>query len=965
MRKMEKLKVLLVDDSPVLLKLGREIFESGGYEVVEAKDGVEAINLLSHHTVAIIITDILMPNMDGYSLCYNVRNSEKYKAVPIIIYSATYISANDEQLALEIGADMYIRKPAPIKFLLETTKEIIARPRKENYIISYEHELSEVTRIYTARFIEKLEIKNQALEEAQRELQKSECRFRALVENISDAISLHDGAGNIFYQSPSMERITGYTQDEVNGKTIADLFHPDDMQAILQQLENVLKNPGMPIQTIKRVRHKDGHYIWTEGTTTNLLHDDNVRAIVGNFRDITERKLAEEKIIKVSRLYSFISQVNQAIVHLPDEFTLFQAACSIAIDIEKFEEAWISIPDIITRKLNLVAYSGISEGELAMLNNIAYSDNGSTGTVLRTGMSYVVNDFEDESVYGDAKRYASFKGFKSAIALPIKRSGKPIGTYHIFSYKINLFDDEEIRLLEEAAGDISFALDVFEKEKRRKETEESLNHSTLRFKQAQAIAHIGSWEVNFSTGISTWSEEACRIHGIAPEDNIQSFESWMSFIHPEDLEYVNTVIKAGEKTLSRSAFHHRIKLKDGSVKHIFSESHFEFDGAGRPIGIYGTSHDITEMNAAQRSLAQSEANLSQIVDLLPQSIFVKDFDGKYLFVNKSFAELYGLSAEQLLHKAVTEPIALESEAAKFLQQDRDVILSGKSKILPEVFFTNNKGDTRLFHTIKVPFTVAGTNEKVVLGITADITEQKKAEAERTKIIADMVQRNNDLEQFSYIVSHNLRAPVANILGLVDLMQTIGIEKDEVKEVTSFLETAAKNLDHVIVDMNDILELKNDLNGKRENIKFEQILNEMKSGIDNRAINEAVHISCDFSAMPEMISVKSYLYSIFFNLISNSIKYRMPGIPAEIAISSMISGNKIQLCFKDNGLGIDLEKAGGDVFMLYKRFHNHVEGKGMGLFMVKTQVELLGGKIAVVSKVNKGSEFKIEFEGSNG
>ena len=104
-----------------------------------------------------------------------------------------------------------------------------------------------------------------------------------------------------------------------------------------------------------------------------------------------------------------------------------------------------------------------------------------------------------------------------------------------------------------------------------------------------------------------------------------------------------------------------------------------------------------------------------------------------------------------------------------------------------------------------------------------------------------------------------------------------------------------------------------------------------------------------------------MYSIFYNLISNSIKYRRQHIPSVIAIESRLAKNKMELIFIDNGMGIDLNKNGGTVFGLYKRFHNHIEGKGMGLFMVKTQVETLGGKISIKSAENKGTEFKIEFE----
>jgi signal transduction histidine kinase len=111
----------------------------------------------------------------------------------------------------------------------------------------------------------------------------------------------------------------------------------------------------------------------------------------------------------------------------------------------------------------------------------------------------------------------------------------------------------------------------------------------------------------------------------------------------------------------------------------------------------------------------------------------------------------------------------------------------------------------------------------------------------------------------------------------------------------------------------------------------------------------------------MMTIKSYLYSIFYNLISNSLKYRQHDIPSVIEIKSKVENNKVILLFKDNGMGIDLKKENNAVFGLYKRFHTkYAEGKGIGLFMVKTQIEAIGGSIGIKSEVNKGSEFWIEF-----
>ena len=238
-------------------------------------------------------------------------------------------------------------------------------------------------------------------------------------------------------------------------------------------------------------------------------------------------------------------------------------------------------------------------------------------------------------------------------------------------------------------------------------------------------------------------------------------------------------------------------------------------------------------------------------------------------------------------------------------------------------------------------------------------ELERGETERKKIVAEMVQRNNDLEQFSYIISHNLRAPVANILGIVNVLQTIDIDLEEIRTVTGYLAAAAQNLDNVILDINQILRIKNNPDLKREQIKFSDVVDEVKLSLGNLIHDKKISITGEFSGAEEVKGVKSYLYSIFFNLVSNSIKYQKPGIPAVIEITTSKTGNKTLIVFKDNGLGINLERNATNLFGMYKRFHHHVEGKSMGLFMVKAQVQSLGGKITVISEVNEGSEFTIE------
>ena len=233
--------------------------------------------------------------------------------------------------------------------------------------------------------------------------------------------------------------------------------------------------------------------------------------------------------------------------------------------------------------------------------------------------------------------------------------------------------------------------------------------------------------------------------------------------------------------------------------------------------------------------------------------------------------------------------------------------------------------------------------------------------QKEKMTADLIQRNKDLEQFTYIISHNLRAPVANIIGLSYRLQQTGLPNELRNQIGAGLTTSVTKLDEVIRDLNDILKIRQKVDESKQLINLTKFAVDIQLSIEKMIENENAVILWNFTEAEEIVTIKSYLHSIFFNLISNSLKYRQPAVPPMIKITSQKTNGKIVLLFEDNGIGIDLSTVGEHVFGLYKRFHSDMaEGKGMGLYMVKTQVESMGGKISISSEVNKGTQFRIEF-----
>jgi signal transduction histidine kinase len=227
--------------------------------------------------------------------------------------------------------------------------------------------------------------------------------------------------------------------------------------------------------------------------------------------------------------------------------------------------------------------------------------------------------------------------------------------------------------------------------------------------------------------------------------------------------------------------------------------------------------------------------------------------------------------------------------------------------------------------------------------------------ERTQ---ELMEYNQQLEQFAFITAHNLRAPVARILGLGQVLNLPQNSPDEEKMIIKKLSSTTEELDRVIKDVSSILEIRKNHVLAVTKVDLKEELEMIKGGFEGEILNNRACIMEDFLEAPVIYTVKAYLDSILMNLIHNAIKYRSPKRQLCIEVKSREVGEYLCISIKDNGLGIDLDLHQHNLFKLYKRFHFHVEGKGIGLNLVKTEVTSLGGKIEVESKVDIGTTFHI-------
>jgi PAS domain S-box-containing protein len=301
--------------------------------------------------------------------------------------------------------------------------------------------------------------------------------FRALVQNSRGIIWLLDENLRILFRSAFAPKVSGWTDKELTCVPM-DRIHPDWVEAVKAVYAEALSGPARVLPLEFEMRHKRGWYICLEGTVTNLLEDPAVQGIVVNLHDITPRKRAEEKLLVRSRLYYFMSQMNQAIVKAGDEPMLFEDACRIAVAAGRFRMAWIGRIDDSGERVVPVCHAG-EEGDYLSKIKIVLTDEpegmGPGGRALRDGCYYVCNDIETAPEMAPWREAALGRNYRSSIGLPLKRGSKIAGLFSLYSDRKGFFDEEEIALLESLAADLSFALGLFEQRALRMKMEEALN----------------------------------------------------------------------------------------------------------------------------------------------------------------------------------------------------------------------------------------------------------------------------------------------------------------------------------------------------------------------------------------------------------------------------------------------------------------------------------------------------------
>ncbi|MDD2792429.1 MAG: PAS domain S-box protein [Sediminibacterium sp.] len=451
------------------------------------------------------------------------------------------------------------------------------------------------------------------------------------------------------------------------------------------------------------------------------------------------------------------------------------------------------------------------------------------------------------------------------------------------------------------------------------------------------------------------NKAAERVLGYTREEMIGKKNT--SFILEEDLAKTIDIINKVKSGVDVINFENRYKAKDGNfVTMSWSATSDPASGFRYVVG-----RDISAKikNEQQLKLLESAITNTKDAVVITESVSTDESGPKIVYVNTAFTKMTGYTKEEILGKTPKLLHGPETDQEVMAKLYKAVEHWESCEIEVVNYKKNGEPYWVNFTAVPVPDNKGGYSHWVA--IQKDITESKRDEREKSRLINELIQNNRDLKQFSYITSHNLRSPLTNLLALIKLLNWDDIQDEENKVLLRSFEKSTEQLNATINDLLKVLILKEQTAVLTEPVSLQKVLDETLLSFTSQIKDLHAKIHTDFSKADTISFNKEYLESVFTNLIGNALKYYSSDRSLQIDITSKETPEYIQVSFKDNGIGIDLEKNKGRIFKLFQTFHHGRDSKGVGLYMVETQLQALGGKIDVESEVNKGSTFTVSFK----
>ncbi|GAA4390126.1 hypothetical protein GCM10023186_38020 [Hymenobacter koreensis] len=536
---------------------------------------------------------------------------------------------------------------------------------------------------------------------------------------------------------------------------------------------------------------------------------------------------------------------------------------------------------------------------------------------------------------------------EQAFLIPIARvdeNGQPGALedrYFTFVYQARR--DEQGRV----NGILNFALEVTEQVQAWKRVEDS-SEELKRFKfmadQARDPFILtradGSFAYLNQRALEAWGYTAEEMAGLRVPD--------VDLIYQED-SFGQLFTQAQQEAIPLFETIHR--RKDGYVYPVeISATGLQLDGQPHLLVV---ARDITEQQRFVAALQESEARFRTMADAAPNMVWAVNPDSSIRYINRAFLDFVGLQTEQE-YMATGWRLYLHPDELELTQQTLSVAIGRRQPYIVEHRMRRHDGQYRWLLAQGAPSYLPGGELYGYVGSAIDITELKQAN--------EQLRRTNvDLDNFIYTASHDLKAPISNIEGLLYLLReelpAEAAQNGYVEATLTRMLDAVERFKRTIEHLTDVSRLQKEHAPVTMSVDLARVVEAVRLDLAPLLEESRAQLHLDVSGVPAVLIAEKNLRSVVFNLLSNALKYRSPAREPSIHVQARVEGNYTVLEVHDNGLGLS-ETHLPRLFTMFQRFHDHVEGSGVGLFMVKRMVENAGGRIEVRSQLGTGTTFSV-------
>jgi PAS domain S-box-containing protein len=495
-----------------------------------------------------------------------------------------------------------------------------------------------------------------------------------------------------------------------------------------------------------------------------------------------------------------------------------------------------------------------------------------------------------------------------------------------------------------------------------KNTNKEIKESNEKFDIVAKATSDTIWDWKIQENSFTWNKGIDSVFGYSQEEIDNDANWWFDKIHPEDSIKMSIKLYSFiEQKIENWQDQYRFKCADNSYKYVLDRGFLLLDEDGKVVRMIGAIQDITKQKEEELRLKLLETVITQSKDAIiiiepnPQNSLTP----KIIYTNPAFSIMSGYSSKEVLGQNPTIFMGPKSDEKEYLKLM--AALAKKHECVVETISYKKNRDEFWVRFSMIPIYNSDNELSHWLSIQRDVSEEKKLEKEKEQLIRELTQNNKDLKQFSYITSHNLRAPLSNLIGLLNLVEDTPNENAELSEILVGFNKSTHQLNDTINDLVKVIIIRDNPSIQKEEILLIKILENVYKQLDSQFNLYNPIITVSFEKTVTLYVNNAYIESILLNLFTNSMKYRSQNKNINIEIAAFEVDDNVILTFEDNGIGIDLKRHKDKIFGLYQRFHNYPDSKGLGLYLVKSQVETMGGTIEIASTVNKGTMFTLTFK----